>query len=447
MTSIAFFDARQYEIDFFKNYEKDNEFRFHYIPSKLTLDTAHLSKGCKIICCFVRDSLNKKIIEVLARNGVEMIALRCTGFNNLDIMACKENNILVARVPDYSPYAIAEHALSLLMSLNRKIHKAYNRTKEHDFSLDELVGFELHAKTIGVMGTGRIGAKFVEIMLGIGSDVIAYDPFVNPELEEFGQDKKFRYVSIDELYANSDAISLHLPLTDSTYHIINDNSISKMKKGVYLINTARGGLIDTMALIRGLKSGRLGAVGLDVYEYEDDVFFENLSNKIIKDDLLVNLLGFHNVIMTSHQSYLTRASLDKIAQTTVFNINQFLKGEELKNEIVEKRKYPRHSYESGISISSSAGQKVGTFISQDLSLSGMFIKMSNASSLMSSDNIYNVTFPMKYSKVATEFEATAKVVRVQENGVALAFDKIDPPFDDHLKKQVQWLAMQNDEKY
>lgn len=315
-----FFNAKPYDKEFFDAANKRFMLSIQYIRPRLSQETSLLAKGFDVVCAFVNDEIDRKVIESLHEQGVRLIALRCAGFNNVDLKAALDNDIVVARVPSYSVHGVAEHAVALILSLNRKIYKAHNRIREGNFSLNGLLGFELHGKTIGVIGTGKIGVAFVNIMLGFGCRVLTYDPSVNKELEN---KNGVTYVSLNQLYKESDVISLHLPLTPKTLHLINEKSILKMKKGVMLINTSRGGLVDTRAVIRGLKSCRIGSFGLDVYEEEAHFFFEDFSDKIIQDDVLARLMTFPNVVMTGHQAFFTDTALKNIAETTLENIADF----------------------------------------------------------------------------------------------------------------------------
>ncbi len=291
----------------------------HFFESHLEAGTASLAAGFDAVCVFVNDTLDNAVLEKLAALGIKLIALRCAGFNNVDIAAAARLGVGVVRVPAYSPYAVAEHAVALLLSLNRKIHRAYNRIREGNFLLDGLLGFDLHGRTVGVIGTGRIGTVFTHIMAGFGCEVLAYDPA--PEASRLPA--KASLVSLDEIYAHSDIISLHCPLTPQNRHMIGVPSIAKMKDGVMLINTSRGALLDTRAVIVALKSGRIGALGLDVYEEEGDLFFEDLSSEIILDDVFTRLLTFPNVLITGHQAFFTREALEKIATTTMTNLTEW----------------------------------------------------------------------------------------------------------------------------
>lgn len=303
----------------FEKYTKDTDITVKYFETHLNEDTVSLAAGYDCVCVFVNDVLNAKVIGKLHAQGVKMVALRCAGFNNVDIKACFRK-IHVFRVPAYSPYAVAEHAIALLLTVNRHTNKAYNRTREFNFSLSGLTGFDLNGKTVGVIATGKIGRIFARICKGLGMEVLAYDPYPV-------QDENLEYVDLDTLLENSHVISLHCPLTDDTRHIINEDAIRKMKPGVFLINTSRGGLVDTEALIDGLKAQRIGGAGLDVYEEEAELFYEDCSSEVIQDDKLVRLIGMPNVIVTSHQAFLTTEALDNIACTTVDNIRKFAAGE------------------------------------------------------------------------------------------------------------------------
>jgi len=290
---------------------------------RLSYRTVREASGSDAICIFVNDRADIKVIEELAQMNVKLIALRCAGYNNVDLKACKALNIQVVRVPAYSPYAVAEHAMGLILTLNRKLHKAYNRTREGNFALQGLVGFDIHGKTVGVIGTGKIGVCLIDILVGFGCTVLCYDIY---QSEAVKQKRNTKYVELDELLAKSDIISLHLPLLESTKHIINEGSINKMKKGVMLINTSRGTLIDTLALIAGLKSGQIGYAGLDVYEEEEAYFFEDHSAEVISDATLSRLLTFPNVVITGHQAFFTADALENIATTTIQNVDAFVAG-------------------------------------------------------------------------------------------------------------------------
>ena len=293
-----------------------------YFEPHMTPQTAVLAKGFDAVCCFVNDTLDAATISTLGSGGVKLIALRCAGFNNVDLEAAKSAGIRVARVPEYSPYAVAEHAVALILELNRHLHRAYNRVRENDYSLSGLLGFDLHGKTVGVIGTGKIGVAFARIMSGFGCRVLASDPNANPDLKNI-----VSYVGRDQLFGEADIVSLHCPLIPQTHHMINARSIARMKPGVMLINTSRGGLIDTPAVIDGLKSGQVGYLGLDVYEEEADLFFEDYSNMLLQDDVFARLLTFPNVVITGHQAFFTREALTASAAITVCNISAFDQGQ------------------------------------------------------------------------------------------------------------------------
>ncbi len=303
-----------------------------FFETNLNEETARLAAGFEAVCIFVNDEVGASTIKVLAELGVRFIALRCAGFNNVDVRSAKAHGISVCRVPSYSPNAIAEHALGLILSLNRKFHRAHARVREGNFSLDGLMGFDLHGKTIGVIGTGKIGRVFISILSGFGVKILAYDKYPSTKAEAAGAE----YVSLEELYRQSDIISLHCPLTHETYHLINHYAIKSMKQGVMLINTSRGSLIDSEAVIEGLKTRKIGAVGLDVYEEEDDLFFEDLSNEVIQDDTFVRLQTFPNVLITAHQAFFTREAVDNIRDTTFENLKTLERGEVCPNMVTEE---------------------------------------------------------------------------------------------------------------
>lgn len=326
MTRIAFFDAKDYDRASFDSAANTAGLEFRYRDFRLQPDTVDgLGEDIEVVCVFVNDKLPRSVIERLARRGVKHIALRCAGFNNVDLQAADELGIVVSRVPAYSPYATAEHAIALLMALNRHIPQANRRVREMNFTLDGLVGFDVHGKTAGVVGTGKIGRIAAEILSGFGTRVLLYDPFPDQAwADSFGME----YVELDSLLAESDIITLHTPLLPSTHHLVNKSTIAKMKRGVYLVNCSRGALVDTKALIKGLKKGQIGGVALDVYEEEEGKFFEDLSGQIMPDDTLAILLSFPNVIVTAHQAFLTREALSAIADVTIENIQRRIAGEE-----------------------------------------------------------------------------------------------------------------------
>lgn len=327
MEQVAFFDTKPYDKEWFN--KLNTRYKFKYHEHKLTADSAGLAYGCKAVIAFVNDNLDKDTIDRLCEMGVQLIALRCAGYNNVDIKYA-QGKINVVRVPTYSPFAVAEHAMALLLTLNRKIHRASNRTRDFNFSLNGLTGFDLHGKTAGIIGTGQIGCIFIDICKGFGMNVIAYDPYPKKSSD-------INYVSLDTLLSDSDIISLHCPLTSSTRYIINNDSINKMKDGVFIINTSRGQLIDSDALLQNLKSRKIGGAGLDVYEEETAFFFEDYSSTVIDDDTLSLLVSMPNVLMTSHQAFLTKEALRKIAEITLFNLDQFYAGENLINKVEYKK--------------------------------------------------------------------------------------------------------------
>ncbi len=331
-THIAFFDAKPYDRESFDALNKEYGFDIRYFKYHLTSDNVVLAQGFDIVVIFVNDIINAEMINKLADFGVKLIALRCAGFNNVDLKSAL-NKIRVVRVPAYSPNAVAEHTITLMLALNRKIHRAYFRTRDSNFTLDGLLGFDMYHKTAGIIGTGRIGKALIKILRGFEMNVLAFDKY---EDEEYARQLDYKYVSLDELFSKSDIISLNCPLTRETEYIINKNNIEKMKSGVMIINTGRGKLIKTSDLIQGLKSGKIMAAGLDVYEEESEYFFEDLSNRILTDDILARLLTFNNVIITSHQGFFTKEAMHNIAQTTMQNIKDFVDGKELVNEVCHK---------------------------------------------------------------------------------------------------------------
>jgi len=326
---IAFFDAKPYDKPSFDRYGAEKGIRFKYFEAKLNEDTVDLAKGYDGVCCFVNDTVNKAVIDRLADMGITVLALRCAGFNNVD-MRYAHGRLHVLRVPAYSPYAVAEHAMALLLTSVRRIHKAYIRSRDFNFSLNNLTGFDLHGKTVGVIGTGRIGRVFIDICRGFGMRVLAYDKFPFPGLDN---GDTVRYVEMDELLTASDILSLHCPLTEDTYHLIDAAALQKCKKGVVVINTSRGALVDAEALLEGIKSRHVGAACLDVYEEEGDLFFEDNSGHILEDDTLARLISMPNVIVTSHQAFLTEEALENIAETTVQNLAELTERGQCANEV------------------------------------------------------------------------------------------------------------------
>jgi D-lactate dehydrogenase len=326
---IAFFDTKTYDRKFFGEANKIHKHFISFFEANLNINTAKMAEGHEAVCAFVNSDLSGPVLDTLHENGTKLIALRCAGYNNVDFKATRKR-LRVVRVPAYSPYAVAEHALALIMTLNRKTHKAYSRTRDNNFNIEGLLGFDLRGKTIGVIGTGKIGQTFIRILSGFGVNILAYDPFPNPELEK---QLLFTYVPLNQLYEQSHIISLHCPLTNDTHHMINKDSLQRMMSSVMLINTSRGGLIHTKALIHALKSKKVGSAGLDVYEEEEEYFFEDCSGDVLNDDQLARLLSFHNVLVTSHQAFFTEEALSNIAETTLQNISDFETGKILVNEI------------------------------------------------------------------------------------------------------------------
>ena len=315
---LAFFDTKSYDIPGFDRYALPAGLEIKYFEPNLNIDTVSLAAGFDAVCVFVNDMVSADVVQKLYELGVKAIVLRCAGFNNVDIKACR-GKLRVFRVPAYSPHAVAEHAMALLLTVNRHTHKAHNRTREFNFSLQGLTGFDLYGKTVGIIGTGKIGKVFADICRGFGMKILAYDKFPDPKLG-------LEYVHLEELFAQADILSLHCPLTEETNHLINADSIARMKDGIIIVNTSRGALVNTEDLIAGIKSGKVGAAALDVYEEEGDLFYEDFSGAIVQDDKLVRLIAMPNVIVTSHQAFLTREALDNIAQTTVNNLVKFFSG-------------------------------------------------------------------------------------------------------------------------
>ena len=326
---VLFFDAKSYDKENFDAYKEKYGFDIKYLKVKLNEETVDFVKGYEIISIFVNDTVNPPVIDKLIEYGVKLIVLRCAGYNNVDVNYIN-GRIKLVRVPAYSPYSVAEYTASMVMTLNRKIHKAYVRTREGNFSINGLMGFDLHKKTVGVIGAGRIARIFIKIMRGFDARVIAYDPYPN---ESFARDLGYEYVDLDTLYRESDIISLHCPLTRENTYLINRESMKKMKEGDMIVNTGRGRLIDTIDLIEDLKDKKVGAAALDVYEEEAGYFFEDMSSSVIEDDILGRLLSFNNVLLTSHQAYFTKEAFRDITLTTLENIQSFLQGKELENEI------------------------------------------------------------------------------------------------------------------
>jgi D-lactate dehydrogenase len=333
---VAVFSTKPYDRQFLEAANTVYGHELHFFEPRLTEDTAALAAGYPAVCAFVNDQLNEPVLNRLHLSGTRLLALRSAGFNHVDLVAAGGLGIKVVRVPAYSPYAVAEHTVGLILALTRKIHRAYNRVREGNFALDGLLGFDLHGQTAGIIGTGQIGAIVAKILHGFGCQVLAYDPYPKPELEAGG----LTYVSLDELLAKADIVTLHCPLTPETYHLINSQTLRQMKNGAMLINTSRGALLDTAAIILALKSGKIRYLGLDVYEEEEDLFFEDLSDKVLQDDVFARLLTFPNVIITGHQAFFTRNALEAIAETTLGNIKAFEDGQPLENEVTASRVRP-----------------------------------------------------------------------------------------------------------
>jgi len=326
---VAMFSTRSYDINHFNPLLGKDDIEFEYFDTQLNIHTVKLAHNFDAVCAFVNDELSKDVLQALSDLGVKIVAMRCAGFNNVDIYTAKKLNMTVVRVPAYSPEAVAEHSMALMMTLNRRIHKAYSRTRDANFSLEGLVGFNLFGKTAGVIGTGKIGIAMIRILRGFGCKVLAYDPYPSDIALELGAE----YVELEKLYAESNVISVHCPLMDDNHHLLNKEAFSKMQDGVMIINTSRGALLNAIDAIDALKSGRIGALGLDVYEEEESLFFGDHSDEIITDDTFRRLSACHNVIFTGHQAFLTKEALTSIAQTTIGNLLSFADGKESGNEV------------------------------------------------------------------------------------------------------------------
>ena len=326
---VAFYNTKPFDRQAFEGSAAFNRHQVRFLKPRLDRDTAELAAGSDAVCLFVNDRADAAVLERLKALGVRHLALRCSGFNQVDLPTAKTMGMTVVRVPAYSPHAVAEHAAGLVLMLNRKLHRAYNRVRDGNFALDGLLGFDLHGKTVGIIGTGRIGACAARIFNGFGCTLVAHDPYRNPEVEALGA----TYTDIDTLLAQSDIISLHAPLTADNRHLINADRLTRFKRGAMLVNTSRGGLIDTAAAIDGLKSGQLGGLAIDVYEGEADLFFEDRSQSIIQDDLFSRLLTFPNVVVTAHQAFFTREALANIAEITLGNLSQLERGETCPNAV------------------------------------------------------------------------------------------------------------------
>ena len=326
---IAFFSTHTFDRQFFDDANRAHRHDIAYLEARLTPATSALAAGAPAVCAFVNDDLHAEVLRSLHASGVRLIALRSAGFNHVDLPVAQELGLTVARVPAYSPYAVAEHAVAMMLSLNRKIPRAHARVREGNFALDGLLGFDMHGRTVGLVGTGKIGAVVARILTGFGCRVIAYDVAVNPECADLG----VQYRSLDDLWAQSDIVSLHAPLTGDTRHMVDADAIAHMKRGVMLINTSRGALVDAAALIDGLKSGHVGYVGLDVYEEEEQLFFRDLSAQVIQDDVFARLLTFPNVLITAHQAFFTHEAMDAISEITLENVSAFEQGRHTGNEL------------------------------------------------------------------------------------------------------------------
>jgi D-lactate dehydrogenase len=325
---IAFYSAKDYDKRFFDR-QNENGHEIDYFEAKLEPKTARLAKDHSVVCAFVQDDMSAETLKPLKERGVELIALRCAGFNNVDLKKAAELGITVVRVPAYSPHAVAEHTVGLMLALNRKIHRAHNRIIEHNFSLKGLLGFDMHGKNVGVIGAGKIGMAVIDILLGFGCNVLCYAHHVREEYERKG----VKFVPLKEVFEKSDIITLHVPLTPETHHMIDEESVGLMRDGVMIVNTSRGKVVDTAAMIEALKSGKVGYFGMDVYEEEGDVFYRDLSEHVIEDDVLARLMTMPNVLITGHQGYFTREALEAIADTTLKNISDFDQGRDLENEV------------------------------------------------------------------------------------------------------------------
>lgn len=327
---VAVFNTKSYDRQFLETINAQFNHELIFFEPRLNSQTVTLAKNFPAVCVFVNDLLDRPILESLAAGGTSLIALRCAGYNNVDLRAAKDLNLTVVRVPAYSPYAVAEHTIALILTLNRKIHRAYYRVREGNFALNGLLGFDLHGSTVGIIGTGKIGRVIGQILHGFGCKILAYDPYPN---DEFAKNYA-NYVDFEELLSQSDIISLHCPLTKENHHLINDRAIASMKSGVMLINTSRGALIDTKAVIKGLKSKKIGYLALDVYEEEENLFFQDLSDEVIEDDVFQRLLTFPNVIITGHQAFFTSDALENIATTTLSNITDIEQGKSCPNQVI-----------------------------------------------------------------------------------------------------------------
>ncbi|OOE99005.1 2-hydroxyacid dehydrogenase [Salinivibrio sp. MA351] len=331
MTTIAVFSAKSYDKAAFTHVNDAFAYTFEFHDFQLTDKTAKMAQGAEVVCAFVNDDLSRPVLEILAKAGTSLVALRCAGYDRVDLDAAKSLGITVVRVPAYSPESVAEHTVGMMMCLNRRFHKAYQRTRDANFELEGLVGFNFHGKTVGIIGTGKIGIATMRILNGLGMRLLCHDPYQNPQALELGAE----YVSKETLYAQSDVVSLHCPMSKENYHLLSANAFNQMKDGVMVINTSRGELLDSVAAIEALKQGRIGSLGLDVYDNERDLFFQDKSNDVIVDDVFRRLSACHNVLITGHQAFLTKEALHNIAETTLANIQIVLSGQTCQNQIVE----------------------------------------------------------------------------------------------------------------
>lgn len=331
---VAVFSTKAYDRRFLEISNRTHGHELTYLEPRLMPETASLAEGFDAVCVFVHDRVDETVMRRIQRYGVRLVALRCAGYNNVDLAAAAEKGITVVRVPAYSPYAVAEHTIGLMLTLNRKFHRAHARIREGNFALEGLMGFDMHGRTAGVIGTGKIGFIVARILRGFGCEVLAYDPYPNLEMENYG----IQRVSLEELYRRSDIITLHCPLTEETYHLIDERAVEQMKPGVMIVNTSRGALVDTVAAVEGLKSEKIGYLGLDVYEEEEGIFYEDKSSAVLKDDVFARLLTFPNVIITGHQAYFTRNAMENIADTTMQNITDFERDGKCGNEVKAERK-------------------------------------------------------------------------------------------------------------
>ncbi|KLN63552.1 2-hydroxyacid dehydrogenase [Vibrio sp. VPAP30] len=331
MIDVAVFSSKSYDEDSFSKVNQQYGFNLHFHEFQLTTKTAKMAQGCQVICAFVNDDLSEKVLDALYQQGVKMVAMRCAGFDRVDLEAAKRLGIQIVRVPAYSPESVAEHTVGLMMSLNRRFHKAYQRTRDANFNLEGLVGFNFYGKTVGVIGTGKIGIATMRILKGLGMTILCHDPYEN----QLAIDLDAKYVSKQALYEQSDIITLHCPMSDENYHLLDEAAFEQMKDGVMIINTSRGGLLDSAAAVEALKRGRIGALGLDVYEHEKELFFQDKSNDVIVDDVFRRLSACHNVLFTGHQAFLTNEALGNIAETTLENVDALAKGIASGNEVLE----------------------------------------------------------------------------------------------------------------